>query len=517
MKIEKENRRGGSMLLKKKLWLVGILSLFLIVAAGCNQSENTSKNEGSGNGEEKEDGPFKFSIMANLHTPEVPDEKVLKIIEEKTNTEIEMQWVPDNNYEDRLNTAFATNSLPEAVFMKNQNTFIQFKDAIRDEQFWEIGPYLDEYENLSKLKEQVINNTLVDGKLYTLYQGRPLSRQGIIYRKDWADNLGLKAPTTTEEFFEMARAFTEDDPDGNGKDDTFGVTDRNDLIYGAFKTVASWFGTPNNWGEQDGELLPEFMFPEYKETMDFFKKMHENGYINKDFPVTSKVDQQEFFKNGSAGIYVGAMSDVGSLYSDAAAINPDVDLDVHNRIAGPDGEYGIWSIPGYGNLVMFPKSAVKTEEDLKQILAFFDKLMDPELANTLYWGIEDDTYTVKDGGALPVEDQAKFDREVKPYQALEIGEPETNGRYEGYFDYESKAKSEELFVDNEDYLINDPTVTLDSETYIQDGARLQQIITDATYQYILGQTDEAGFEKAIEKWKKEGGEKIIQEFNESNS
>ncbi len=253
----------------------------------------------------------------------------------------------------------------------------------------------------------------------------------------------------------MARAFTEDDPDGNGKDDTFGVTDRNDLIYGAFKTVASWFGTPNNWGEKDGELLPEFMFSEYKETMDFFKELHENGYINKDFPVTSKVDQQEFFKNGSAGIYIGSMGDVVSLHSDAVAINPDIDLDVHNKVTGPNGEYGIWAIPGYGNLVMFPKSTVKTEDDLKKILAFFDQLMGAELSNTLYWGIEDDTYTVKEGGALPIEDQARFDREVKAYQALEIGEPETNGRYEGYFDYGPKAKSEELFIDNENYLIND--------------------------------------------------------------
>ncbi|WP_347835768.1 hypothetical protein [Gracilibacillus sp. JCM 18860] len=88
------------------------------------------------------------------------------------------------------------------------------------------------------------------GELYTLYQGRPLSRQGIIYRKDWAENLGLEAPTTTDEFMEMVRAFTEDDPDGNGKDDTFGLTDRSDLIYGAFKTVSSWFGTPNYWGEK---------------------------------------------------------------------------------------------------------------------------------------------------------------------------------------------------------------------------------------------------------------------------
>ena len=93
---------------------------------------------------------------------------------------------------------------------------------------------------------------MVDGKVYSLYQGRPLSRQGLIYRKDWADNLGLSAPKTVDEFYEMARAFSEDDPDGNGKNDTIGLTDRSDLIFGVFKTIASWHGTPNNWGEKDG-------------------------------------------------------------------------------------------------------------------------------------------------------------------------------------------------------------------------------------------------------------------------
>lgn len=490
-------------------------SFFLIlifVLAACN-NENASSE---GNSDDfAEDEVYSFSIMANLHTPEVPGDVILDILEEKTNTDIEFQWVPDNNYEDRLNTAFATNTLPEAVFMKNQSTFMQFKDAIRDDQFWEVGPYLEEFENLSNLKEEVLENTKVDGKIYSLYQGRPLSRQGIIYRKDWADNLGLSAPTTTDEFMEMARAFTEEDPDGNGKDDTFGLTDRSDLVYGAFKTVASWFGTPNNWGEKDGELVPEFMFPEYKQTMDFFKKMHESGYINKDFPVTSKVDQQEFIKNGSSGIYVGSMGDVVTLYNDAAAINPDVVYDVHNQVQGPNGEYNTWAIPGYGNLVMFPKSTVESEAELKRLLGFFDALMDPELANTIYWGVEDEHYSVKEGGAVPTEDQALYDREVKPYQAIEIGEAETNGRYEGFFEYEAKAKSEELFKDNENYLIHDPTITLDSETNIQDGARLLQIMTDATYQYILGQIDEEGFDAAIENWKSQGGEAIIKEFNAS--
>ncbi|WP_100407620.1 extracellular solute-binding protein [Bacillus solitudinis] len=504
---------------KRKITLVVFISFLFAVVVGCSnesasnantQNENVSIESNSDKNE-----VFQFSLMANLYSPSVPKDRVLKLIEEKTNTKLDIQWVPDNNYEERLSTVFATNTLPDAVFLKNQNTFSQYKEAIRDEQFWEISTYMDEFENLSKLKETVLNNTLVDGKLYSLYQGRPLSRQGYIYRKDWADNLGLSEPTTTDEFFEMARAFTEDDPDGNGKDDTFGVTDRGDLVYGAFKTVASWFGVPNNWGEKDGKLLPEFMFDEYKDTMDYFKRMHENGYINQDFPVTSSIDQIAFMKNGSAGIFVGNMQYVGTLYNDAVALNPEVEFGVNNYVEGPNGEFGIWSIPGYGNLVLFPKSSIESEEKLRKILGFFDALMTPEIANLTQWGIEGEHYSVEDGGAVPSKELEKLDAEVRPYTSILIGEPETNGSYEGITDYEVRSESNELVKDNENYLINDPTTTLDSETQTSQGDRLYNIISDATYKYILGQIDEAGFDKAIDEWKNEGGEMIIEEYNAS--
>ncbi|MDX8045179.1 extracellular solute-binding protein [Gracilibacillus sp. S3-1-1] len=488
----------------------------LLIGCSSNTSsegEKTKEETVSGDQTVDEGEPLSFTIMANLHTPEVPSDKILNKIEEATNTEIDIQWVPDNNYEDRLNTAFATNTLPEAVFLKNQATFIQYRDAMEDGQFWEIGQYLDQFEHLSKLKENILDNTRIQGELYSLYQGRPLSRQGFIFRKDWADNLGLDTPTTTDEFMEMARAFTEDDPNGSGEDDTFGLSDRNDLIYGAFKTVSSWFGTPNNWGEKDGELLPEFMFDEYKQTMDFFREMHEKGYINQDFPVTSSTDQQEFVKNGTAGMYVGNISFVGTLYNDTVAINPDAAFDVQNYVEGPDGEFGVWAIPGYGSLVMFPKNAIETEEKLLKILGFFDQLMTPELINYAYWGIEGEHYEVKDGSAQTTDDQTLFDREVKPYQSLEIGEPETNGRLEGFFDYDVKEKAEELVKDNDQYLIEDPTLSLYSETYVNDGARLQEIITDATYNYMLGQLDDEGFDQAVENWRSQGGNKIMEEFN----
>src|SRR5690625_835725 len=419
----KQNIKRGLILFSTML-----LTLFLLVACGDN-NESASKDDGNNNTEEpnnsndndaNNDGedqgePTKISLMTILHTPEVPDDKVLNLIEEAANVELDIEWVPDNNYADKLSTAFATTTFPQVVSM-NAPHIDQFKEAIRDGQFWEVGPYLEEFENLSRLKESTLENIKVEGKIYALYQGRPLSRQGFIYRKDWADNLGLEAPKKLDEFYEMARAFTEDDPDGNGKDDTIGLTDRSDLIYGAFKTVASWHGTPNYWGEKDGELLPEFMFDEYMDSMNFMKDLRSNSYMNQDFPVTSKEDQQDMFKNGTAGMYVGAMVDVLSMYHDAMELNPDLEYDVHNYIEGPDGEYNIWAIPGYGSVVMFPKSAIETEEELREILTFYNKMMTPELSNLAKWGFEGEHYTLKDGYVIMDDDQAKYEREVLPFE-----------------------------------------------------------------------------------------------------
>jgi len=501
----------------KKYCLVLSALILVILCVACSSDEdggsnNNNQNNEQTSGDQTEAEPFELSIMLNLHTPEVPSEMLQGLLEEATNTELDIQWIPDSNYDERVNAAFSTNSLPQAFLVKT-GQFIQFKDAIRDEQFWEIGPYLDDYENLSKLREHVLANQKVDGKLYSLYMGRPLSRQGIIYRKDWADNLDLSAPTTTDEFYDMLKAFTEDDPDGNGEDDTIGLADRGDL--GTFSTIATWFGTPNEWGVKDGEIQPEFMFPEYKEALNYFKDIHSNGYMNQDAPVASKTDQQDMLKDGTAGAYIGSMQDVRSIYEDAKDINPDVEFDVHNYVEGPDGEYRTRSIPGYGSLIMFPKDST-TEEELKQVLSFFDYLMTPEGANLLIWGVEGEHYEVIDGKAAYITDnQAAIDREITPYTPFEIGEPETNGRYEGYYEYEPAEKALELYKDNDGYLVEDPTIGLDSETYTKQSEMLNQIIEDATYNFILGEIDEDGFDDAIEEWKSQGGDQVIEEFNAS--
>lgn len=482
--------------------------IIMLLAAGCGQSDNKQKK--------LQQNLKAITIMANLHTTAVPKGRIEQMLEEQTGALLDIQWIPDGSYEDRVNAALATGTLPQAVFLKNGASFTMFRSAIRDGQFWEIGSLLHEYPNLKRLNPDVLRNISVNGKIYGLYQERPLSRQGVIFRKDWADNLGLQEPDSIEELYNMIERFTNGDPDGNGKRDTIGLADRSDLVYGAFKTVSSYFGTPNEWGEQDGQLLPEFMFPAYMDTMKFFRKLHKEQLINLSFPVTSKSDQQELFVQGRAGVYIGAMSDVVSLQARLSEHNPDARLDLQNRIKGPLG-YGIWSTSGYGSVVLFPKSAIASEERLRTILAFFDQLMEPRLANLIAWGIEEEHYVLEKGMVISTVDNDHLLDEVRPYLTLQIGGRNTiPGMHESGSTYPIRAKSEQLIMDNDNMLINDPTTALDSGTFNDKGVRLQEAIRDATYNFILGFTDEAEFQAEVDRWKAEGGAGMIEEFTAAN-
>jgi putative aldouronate transport system substrate-binding protein len=495
----------------RKMYALSAIVLLMILAA-CSPLDMVGGSPAA-TSQAKDAERATITIMANLHTSEVPSRTIELLLEEQTGFKLDIHWTPDGSYEEKFNAAMATDTLQEAVFLKNGEMLNLVRDPIRSGMFWEIGPLLEDYPNLSRLNAEILHNSSVDGRVYGIYQERPLSRQGLIYRKDWADRLGLAPPRTIDELYEMLRAFTQDDPDGNGRMDTFGLADRSDLVFGAFKTIASYFGVPNGWGEQEGQLMPDFMFPEYMHTMNFFRRLHEEGLMNRDFPVTAKTDQQELFITGQAGVYVGAMGDVNSLQLRAREAESGAVFDVHNRIAGPLGER-VWATTGYGTLVLFPKSSVANEDELADILTFFDRLMEPETANLLRWGIEGEHHTIRSGRAVPSDDIAKMQKDVTPYHALEIGGPSTIEDYLQFdFNLEAKDKAELLTRDNESMLVYNPALMLDSPTNNERGARLFESIQDATYQYILGMIDEQGFRQAVERWLELGGQAIIDEYN----
>ncbi|MEK4060624.1 MULTISPECIES: extracellular solute-binding protein [unclassified Paenibacillus] len=480
-----------------------VLLLSFILLSAC--SDNESPRTGPG-----ETAPF-ISILAPLHFPQQPSKDIMAELEKLTGAKLDITWVPEGVYTDKMNTALTTNSLGKVTFVKFTD-YNLLKSAIRSEAFWEIGPYLQEFPNLKQLDPAILNQAAVDGKIYGLYTERPSSRQGIIIRQDWLDHLQLSKPQTLDELYEVMKQFTYNDPDGNGKQDTIGLVDRNDLVYGVFKTLSSYFGTPNNWKLKNHQFIPEFVTPEYMNTMNFMRKLYNEKMINQDFALTSKEVQRDKFIRGTAGVFIGSMTDVQRLSSEAQAINPAAEFTLINRIKGPNG-YKVWSIPNYNGLYLFSKKAIATEQELKQVLGFFDRTMDRDVANLMKYGFEGRHYKLEGGKViLPEETSQLRVNEVNPLYSLMIADFGNKNIMEVEKKEQLTALADQLSKDNEQFLVDDPTLRLSSPTYDEKNVELSTIIVDATYNYIIGNITVEEFNEQVEKWRTSGGNLIIQEY-----
>lgn len=494
----------------------GIIALLAGTLAGCggfgsDGGEATPGPAGIGNGSGTKP---ELSMLALLYGANPPADTVLKLVEEKTGTKLDFTWVPANVYTDKLTTAIAAGTLPKIIQVPNtdmKNTAVV--NAIRTGMFWEIGDYLKDYPNLSeRLNPQILDSTKYYGKLYSLFYEIDISRQGTQYRKDWLDKLGLKEPTNLKELYEVLKAFTYGDPDGNGVQDTYGAVDRNELPYSAFKEIAIWHGAPHEWGvDEAGKLKPDFMFKEYMDALKYMKRLYDEKLINQDFTVTSPAQQEEKFLNGKGGMMIGY---IFSRQEKLAKVNPNGKIGIFNRIAGPKGVRN-WGGSGLASLYLFPKTSVKTEAELKQILSFFDKLLEPDTYSLIGLGIEGRHYKKVDGGGaaelLPEAADLKTN-EVSPlYNVLHF----VNFNYLPPKDTDPVlAEVHDAIADNKGIAVLNPAATLLSPTQAEKGTELQKIITDATYKFILGTIDEEGFQREVDKWRKGGGDKIITELNE---
>jgi putative aldouronate transport system substrate-binding protein len=488
-----------------KLASVGLASVLFM--AGCSDSASTNK---SSEGEKDKNSKTEITWLNILHTASPPTNTVLDLIEQKTNTDISFSWIPDASKEERLNTALASDSLADIVTLTIlENSSV--RNALKSGMFWNVEDYLDEYPNLKAISEDTVTSASIEGKLYGIPFQKDLARNGVVIRKDWLDKVGLPVPKTTDELMEVAKAFTEEDPDGNGKNDTTGFMDRSDLIYGAFKTLGSYFGTPTNWKvDSKGNFTAEFETDAYIETMDYMKELYENGWINKDFAVTAKTDQQQNFAQGKAGIYVGALFDSKNLQTMAEGIQDQMELALANDIVSDSNpERAIWSAGnGIGGLLAFPRSEVKDEAELKRILQFVNDLLDPEIYTLMTYGVEGTHYQLDEEGAYEIINQDLWQQEVQPFAA---SRPKEMGY--GLKDPNPlKTEADEKIAENAKYAVLNPAFPLESPTFTTQGSELQKIITDATYRYILGEISLDEFKQAVKSWNDQGGKAIKEEY-----
>lgn len=477
------------------------------------KATNGGKEGNDVQGTEKPPEPLELSIMVPAFSTELPDSSspVLKELEAYTNTKIEMQFVPNSSYPDKMNITLASGQLPDIMVVdRNSASYI---NAARSGAFWELGPYLQDYSNLSMANPIILNNSSVDGKTYGIYRGRTLGRMGVSINKDWMANLGLSEPKTIDEFYNLLKAFKENDPDQNSKDDTYGIVVTK--YSGPWDIMQIWFGAPNKWGEDGGgKLIPTHMTPEYREALAFFRKLYDEGLVNEDFAVMDPAVWNDPIINGQAGVMVDVADASrridGKMQEKAPRDTPYID--VFQAPVGPKGHRDM-PTSGYANVLAVSKSAVKTEEELKRVLTFLDGIGDVEMQLLLGYGIEGRHYDMVDGAVKPVDmtEQAGLKKELESLnQILSFIGPVAPTLEMT----EINAKITEVQTANDNIVVANPAEPLISEVYAQKGQQLDNIIADARIKYIVGQIDDAGLDQAIALWRSSGGDDYVAEINE---
>lgn len=512
------------------LLLVGALAASTIV--GCSQKSNETNNvaptaasEGAAptNTAGKEETPLKLNIMLPIFKTNYPkdDSPVAAEIEKKTNTDIHFEWVPNASYVDKFNITLASGKLPTIMYVPDVKS-PSFVNAAKSGAFWEIGGYLKDYPNLSGANPVILNNSSVEGKNYGIYRGRALGRNGVYFRKDWLDNVGLQIPETIDDFYNMLKAFKEQDPDKNGKDDTYGMV----MVKwtggwaSGFDNIKLWFGAPNKWGDVDGKLVPDHQTPEYLEALKFMKKLYDEKLINQDFAIMDSAKWTDPVVNNQAGVIIdvidGAARADDKIHAALAAEGkdqPDVHfMDVFAGVKDADGVLHTLPTSGFAGMLAVPKSAVKTEEELKRVLAFLDQLNEPEMQTMLGYGLEGKHHTVEEASIVMSKDTVLLESEVEGLNQMLTFIPED--RAMKVKQTPLRLKQAELQKENEKTIVTNPAEPFISKVYTEKGAQLDNIINDARIKFIVGQLDEAGFKAALELWKKSGGDELIKEMNE---
>jgi putative aldouronate transport system substrate-binding protein len=246
----------------------------------------------------KELATVKIATVIIDGQPASKDIRLWQEIEKQTNVHVDFQDIASSQWNEKKGLLFASNELPEAFIGHNILNDTDLINYGSTGQLIPLEKLIEEYApNLNKafkeypdLKKQI---TAPDGHIYAIpsflgdYQTVKVNSP-LFVNKSWLDKLGLKAPTTTDEFEQMLIAFKTKDPDGNGKQDEIPYLVHTNSGY--FSNLFGAFGLHDRYSTdgtahitmKNGKAIYSLAQPEYKDAINYFHKLYAQGLIDKE-------------------------------------------------------------------------------------------------------------------------------------------------------------------------------------------------------------------------------------------
>ncbi|MDR6550859.1 extracellular solute-binding protein [Paenibacillus qinlingensis] len=504
-------------------WLLATSSLAILASSlvGCSSKEpatqsvaGTSTPTAAATAKDDKAEKLTITMMTNSWEGGGWPEKnpIVDEINKKLNIDLKIQWVPGDNYKEKLNVMAASNEFPD-VFMVYTAEFAKWIDKGL---FMDLKPEIDKYPNLKKyIPENQFQFMSPKGKYYGLPYYSTDIRDSLVIRKDWLDKLGLKVPTTTDELYEVAKAFATKDPDGNGQNDTIGMSFAVTAATGAFTDndhIRYAFGLGNAWKELNGKIVPvQEQVEETKAFASYYRKAYAEGVLDKDFAINKIGDPLEKFTAGKLGIsWINPNQYYDKVEPALMKVQPKAEVLQIDPPKGPTGQRGTKTFtPGTTKFVINAKIDKKKQD---RILAFMDYLLSDEGDNLTRHGIEGVHYKKTADGKFEKLDAFDKDRPyLFPSWFLRRYDPMILIRK--WDNQDLVAKIKDLYTNNAKFPIYNPGAAFNPETSAKLSTPLNAKYVDTLVKVISGKEPVESIDKAVQAWKTGGGDKIVEEMN----
>ncbi len=246
--------------------------------------------------------------------------------------------------------------------------------------------------------------------------GQNIPYKNVTYRTDWLEALNVtELPLTVTDFVDLMYRFANEDPDGNGENDTYGMSlSMIRALFGAYGNYNGFIGdTPHWYAQDDGTMMCADVLPQNKEVLSILAQMRADGVLHPEY-ITNENEGGYWalshqFINGAIGVSARAGcghyqteeeggSD-GPCIKEYKAVNgEDSSITWGPWPAGPEGEYGY--MIGYGASIgenAVYNAASVDDAKMAAILQIMDIYsQDDELAAWSHWGEEGVDYNVID-------------------------------------------------------------------------------------------------------------------------
>lgn len=543
---------------RRKQAVISLAMASLMLLGGCGQSGQESQEQAAvKNADGKYEPTVTISIAKQLDEnagrygdgENINKNPMTELAEEKLGIKMETTLLGGDaeNYDTKLRLALTgSEELPD-VFPVYSTQMIA--DMIESGRVKAIDDDIEKYMP-DRLKEiydkypETFYPVTKDGKTYGIACSPALTEgQVMIVRQDWLDNLGLQAPTNLDEFEAVIQAFTENDPDGNGEDDTYGFTYSGSDIYntGWVADPVSLFSAnsgkyiPGSWQEDEsGNLTYGSINEGNKKTLERMADWHANGWIFQEAAATGAWDAMVQFTEGKAGIFIGRPWCIDSV-RDVTSADPDAVIKAYPNISQENGEPTYQTAQTNDGWLMFNADF----ENMEAFFTYYDWLYDAAFGtgDFEYGFFEGVDYDVVDGEV--VYDFTKFDPPVTdpfmPGKSTVLKNTPMIDAMQAYADVSEgqeavnseqiKAKAafsatpdtaEGYVIANEhrDELLSNLFNGEPTDTMKKKWEQLQTMEKQVYTNIIYGKESPDAFDQFVSDWKEQGGDDITKEVNE---